>query len=102
MSDPKQLGAKAMLDQSVIYLYNSYRDQGMSKEEAQAAVAEAIADVQEKYAARDIIPKSSSLVASDPSKLLKEIVSDVEKLGINPIAKKHLHNKLLNLQRIMK
>lgn len=101
MAGQDNLGSRMMLDQSIIYLYNSYRQQGYSKEQAQELVTKVLDEVRAKYQAEGILPKHGVGLA-DPVRLLKEIREDVEKLGINPVARKHLLNKVIHLQKIIK
>lgn len=57
----KQHSAKTMFDQSVIYLFNSYVEQGMTIEQASQAVAKDIEQVHTKYRERAVVPATSIL-----------------------------------------
>lgn len=57
----KQYSAKTMFDQSVIYLFNSYVEQGMTMEQASQAVANDIEQVHTKYRERGVVPATSIL-----------------------------------------
>jgi hypothetical protein len=96
----KREGAKAMFEQSIIYLLDAYRSEGKSPEQAKHLVLQDIEDARQKYMEADILPKSAISV-SDPKRLLEDILKDVQNLGINPVAKKALLNKVIHLQKIL-
>lgn len=78
MSSPKQLGAKQMFEQSLVYLYNSYREDGLSANDAKERVSMHIQEMQEKYQDSKLVPikkKDSSI--SNPEKVLDEILVDL-------------------------
>lgn len=76
MAETKSQGAKAMFDQSLLYLLNAYRADGMTKEQAQEQVGKDIAEIEQKSVEAKILPqrkKANSLI--DPI----DLVSDIEK-----------------------
>lgn len=97
----KREGAKAMFEQSIIYLLDAYRSEGKTSDQAKQLVLKDIEDARQKYTEAEILPKSAVGV-SDPQRLLEDIIKDVQNLGINPVARKALLNKIVHLQKILK
>lgn len=76
MSNEKEFGAKQMFEQSLVYLYNSYREDGASKDKASKLVKEQIEQVYAKYEAMGIVSKSQTI--ADPSLRIDEVIRDIE------------------------
>lgn len=76
MSNPKELGAKQMFEQSLVYLYNSYREDGISKDKASKLVKTEIERVYAKYEEMGMVEKSQTI--ADPSLRIDEIIRDIE------------------------
>lgn len=82
----KQHSAKVMFDQSVVYLFNSYIEEGNSMEEASRLVAKDIEEVHAKHQERGIVPPTSILKnpVTKLNKALNTIDTDVNPLGLTP------------------
>lgn len=74
MSNPKQLGAKQMLEQSVVYLYNSYREEGLNADRAKELVAKDIEFLHTKYQQNNLIPKEHKIGLSTPQSVADDIL----------------------------
>ena len=79
MNNPKQLGAEAMFDQSIIYLYNSFREEGYSKEEASKMVADKIEQIYYKYATKGIV-QSRPKTFRTPEAIVDSLIKHAETL----------------------
>ncbi|WP_422661627.1 hypothetical protein ACK8P5_26255 (plasmid) [Paenibacillus sp. EC2-1] len=93
MDDNKQLGAKVMFDQSIVYLYNSYREQGLSHDEAQRRVVSDMDEVRTKHQGTGVL---SSAVATDEAvRLIGSVISDIDKMyRTPPLAIRQVTSKL--------
>lgn len=76
-SNAKELGAKQMFDQSLVYLYNSYREDGLSADEASKLVTAEIEKTYQKYAEKGIA-KANSPVMADPATLLGQSLDELQ------------------------
>lgn len=69
-----------MLKQSVIYLYNSYREEGLNATDAKAKVSKDIQEMYDEYAKAEILPKKN-IARNNPKALVDQILVDVEQYG---------------------
>ncbi len=102
MSNSKQLNALNMLDQSVIYLYNSYREQGYSSEQAKEKVAHALESTYRKYVDKEIIRpnKSHTLFNINIKEIIDDILKDISDLSISIPLKTNLKQRLERLKTL--
>lgn len=73
----KELGAKQMFDQSIIYLYNSYREEGRSKEEASKLITGEIEKVYQKYSEMGLASEKSSVIFN-PANTIDEAMKQLK------------------------
>ena len=84
----KQHSAKTMFDQSIIYLYNSYIQQGMTPEQASFNVTKDIEDVFNRHLNRSNLVQKSSSILDNP-------VAKIDKLikNLHPASRENLEGK---------
>lgn len=89
-----------MLEHSLIYLLNAYREEGMTVEQAQKKVLEDIAQAEKKYSDAEILPERKQATRlGDPIALVDEIIRNMEpmktqsKIFYNAIVQKLTHLK---------
>lgn len=94
----KQYSAKTMFDQSVIYLFNAYVEQGMTLEEASRTVAKDIEEIHQKHQERGIVPPQSVLKnpVTKLNKALHTIDGGVNPLGLTPSQILNRYKDLIN------
>lgn len=82
----KQHGAQTMFSQSIVYLFNSYVEQGMSLEQASLNVTKDIEEIYSKHLERGIVAPSSVLMnpVTKLDKALDTINKSVTPLGVTP------------------
>lgn len=104
MTSPKQLGAKQMFDQSLVYLYNSFREEGLSVTEARQMVVREIEAAFEKYKVNNVTPMRDFGI-SDPLKLIDEINTLIDKMETSQssiiTSKSLLKRKLFHLKKVL-
>lgn len=76
MSNEKELGAKQMFEQSLVYLYNSYREDGVSKDKSSQLVKAEMERVYAKYEEMGVLDKSQ--VIANPGTRIDEVIRDIE------------------------
>jgi hypothetical protein len=81
MNEAKTLGAKEMFRQSIVYLYNSYREGGQSAADAKANVAKDVEAIYEEYVDSGAMPPRKSLGIADPIRVINETLEHVRKTG---------------------
>ena len=74
----KQYSAKVMFDQSIVYLFNSYMEQGMSVQEASLNVTKDIDDVFQKHLARGQIVQKSSNILNNPVSKIEKVINTLK------------------------
>lgn len=111
----KELGAKQMFDQSIIYLYNSYREDGLSKEEASKLVTGEVEKIYQKYSSMGMASEKSSIL-SNPLTTIDEVMQQLKRFDWDSwrsrpviekeLAIKNVHNaiyrKLDGVKRLLK
>lgn len=80
MENAKQLGAQAMFDQSLIYLFNSFREQGMSKREAEQLVVSHIRDTEKKYSGSLLSTVQNAKASKEVDDLIQATIQEAEEL----------------------
>lgn len=83
-----------MFKQSVIYLYNSYREEGLNATEAKAKVTADIQEVYSDYAEAGMVEKKN-LGISNPKALVDQLLIDVEAYGTDRPVFAAFGNKIL-------
>lgn len=81
MSSAKQLGAKEMFKQSIVYLYNGYREQGLSAKDAKANVAKDVQEVYNEYVESGAMPPMKTIGIADPIRTIDDTLEDVRKIS---------------------
>lgn len=76
--NPKQLGAIQMFEQSIVYLYNSYREDGMNADEAKSRVAKHIEETHAQYQQINILPKDHHIGLSRPEFIIDDLIKSID------------------------
>jgi hypothetical protein len=79
-NNPKHFGAKEMFRQSIVYLYNSYREDGLNAKKAKEAVAEEVEAIYHEYVESGAMPPMKSLGIADPIRTIDETLEEVRKI----------------------
>lgn len=103
MSNPKQFGAKHMFRQSIVYLFNSYREEGMNADDAKAQVAKDIAEVHGEYVANGTFNGVATSIAN-PVAIIDDIIKNVDAYSQKDKAYASFGNRILKpkLHRLKK
>lgn len=100
----KQLGAEQMFEQSLVYLYNSYREDGLPAEEAKKQVALHIEKSYKKYEANNILPKKDTGIVS-PLRVVEDMIKGLEQVEppkhITKSYKNVLIRQLFHLKKVL-
>ncbi len=90
MTNYKELGAKEMFTQSLVYLYNAYREEGYSAKEAKEKVATHIEEQYHTYGGRALRHGLS---------YLDDTIRHIQQSSIPPIRKRAVINELEYLKK---
>lgn len=74
------LGAKEMFNQSIMYLLNGYRGQGLTADEAKARVAKDIQSIYEQYADSGTLPPVSRHGLLNPERQIDSLLNEARLL----------------------
>lgn len=74
------LGAKEMFNQSILYLLHSYRDAGLSTEEAKSKVASDIQGVYNKYVDAGILPPVKKSNMFNPGRTVDSLIETIRRM----------------------
>lgn len=77
VGSPKRYGAKEMFYQSIIYLYNSYREEGLSVQEAKDRVSHDIEEEYERYVETGEMP-ALKLGISNPKVAIDNLIKRID------------------------
>jgi len=99
VAETKSQGAKAMFDQSLVYLLKAYRDEGMSADQAREQVSKDIAEVEKKHVTIGVLPeRKKSLI--DPVELVEDIAKTIDPLKTkNSILYRAIMQKVIRLKQ---
>jgi hypothetical protein len=67
----KRHGSQEMFKQSLVYLYNSYREDGLSAKEAKLKVAQDVENIYGEYAGKNNFPPIKTHSLTSPKRLVE-------------------------------
>ncbi len=73
----KQYSAKTMFDQSIVYLFNSYVEQGMTVEQASYNVTKDIEEIFIRHRDRSGILKTDSSIINNPVAKIDKVIKQL-------------------------